>query len=266
MIILGDAAVELSARGIMISWRALLHFLLFLLPLLLWVWRTRRAGPRLVEGLEESEAQTEEGGDALAEVLERRRERVPSDGRTYEAWTIPQLRGELTARQLPARGRVPKSELIDRLRQADREADRAERAACAACREVERVVIHGGFASCERHRCGASGPVRVEPSPAAGTGSAPPPSAPPAAQALDDGLGRHRLPCSGCGEMNPGHSGSRCPNRGAAEREPTAAQVAYVEVLCERFSMPRPPLEQWTRLRVSRWIAQHEAGPGPAVA
>ena len=63
MIILGDAAVELSARGIMISWRALLHFLLFLLPLLLWVWRARRAEPRLAEGLDESEAQTEEGED-----------------------------------------------------------------------------------------------------------------------------------------------------------------------------------------------------------
>ena len=57
-IILGDAAVELSARGIMISWRALLHFLLFLLPLLLWAWRARRAGPRLAEGLESSEART----------------------------------------------------------------------------------------------------------------------------------------------------------------------------------------------------------------
>ena len=74
----------------------------------------------------------------------------------------------------------------------------------------------------------------------------------------DDGRGWARTPCTGCGEINTGHPGSRCPDPGAARREPTAAQVAYVEVLCERFRLPRPPLERWERLQVSRWITAHE--------
>ena len=73
-LIMADAAVELSARGIMISWRAGLHLLLFLLPFLLWVWRARRVtAPRQEPDLDDAEVQTEEGGDALQELLEAKR-------------------------------------------------------------------------------------------------------------------------------------------------------------------------------------------------
>ena len=65
-LIVADAAVEFSARGILLSWKAGLHLLLFLLPFLLWLWRARRGAARDLDwDVEDTESQTELGGDAL---------------------------------------------------------------------------------------------------------------------------------------------------------------------------------------------------------
>ena len=104
------------------------------------------------------------------------------------------------------------------------------------------MAIHGGFASCDRHRCGASGPVRAQASPAAGT-LAPTPSAPlaQAAQALSPGAA-------------PAEStGSALVDRALVRLLPTEVQLAYVDILVERYGVagPRAGL---SRGEISRWI------------
>ena len=70
-----------------------------------------------------------------------------------------ELRDERGARSLSGRGCRAKSSFMDRLRQDDRETLAREQAECEACQAVERVAIYGGFAHCDRHRRGASGPI-----------------------------------------------------------------------------------------------------------
>ena len=162
-------------------------------------------------------------------------------------WTIRQLRGELAARKIEARGFRVKSTFVDRLRQDDRETLAREQAECPACQEVERVAIYGGFAHCDRHRCGASGPGRG----GAGDQSPPVPSAPPvsAAQALSFGA----APSGSIG------SSADTDGRYRGARAPTEQQWAYVEDLVERYGLPRPPAG-WSRGRISRWIDEVRAG------
>ena len=101
--------------------------------------------PRQEADLEDAEVQTEEGGDALQELLEARMESVRTDWWSYDAWTSRQLRGELAARKIEARGLRTKSTFVDRLRQDDRENLAREQAECEDCQRVERAFV-------ERHR------------------------------------------------------------------------------------------------------------------
>ena len=105
------------------------------------------------------------------------------------------------------------------------------------------MAVEGGFASCERHRCGASAPVRAQASPAAGT-PAPTPSAPSAqvVQALS------------VGEAPSGSTGSTLGGR----RTPTEQQLAYVESLVDRFNVAGPRAGA-SRGEVSRWIDEVKA-------
>ena len=61
-LIVADAGVEFSARGIMITWRMGFHLLLFLLSFLLWFWRSRRETAPRREDLENVETDEHEGG------------------------------------------------------------------------------------------------------------------------------------------------------------------------------------------------------------
>jgi len=245
----------------------------------------------LREGQSGHTMQTELGGESLATLVEARRE-LPSDGRSYEAWTKAELATEMEARRLPPQpASALKKDLIADLRRADRDDDAAERAACPDCREVERVLREGGSAHCDRHRTGAhvsgkgrgrgrGGAASSSPS----TSSSPEPSAPPAAAIFEadlraaadaadraaersglgfgafgpsgDGRGCWRVHCSGCGQINPGHRGRDCagPDLSTRGRAPTRPQIAYVETLCSRRGLERPPLETWDRLQVSRWL------------
>ena len=193
-----------------------------------------------------SASQTELGGDDLQERLAVRREStVRFDGRAYELWTVNKLRDELVTRSLDGRGLRAKSSFCERLRADDRETLAREQDECADCQRVARVPIEGGFAHCDRYRCGLSGPGRG----GAGGQPAPVPSAPPvpsASQALSFPAATVAAPRGSMGATLEGR------------RSPTEQQMAYVEYLVDHFGVERPPAS-WSRGRVSRWIDEVKA-------